>query len=188
MINILAFAGSNRLDSYNQKLVAVAAQGARAAGANVHLIELAALNLPLINQDLIIDHKLPPEVVDLQNMIKSAHGLLIASPEYNGFFSPLLKNSLDWASRRVDQQPSVFSGRFAAVMAASPGRLGGMRGLLPLRQLLTELGVTVLAEQMTLANAGQAFDDRGRLLDAEQQQSAEALGARLVVTLRALHL
>ncbi|MDT8407796.1 MAG: NAD(P)H-dependent oxidoreductase [Methylococcales bacterium] len=186
MIRIVAFSGSHRQGSYNQQLVKLAVAGAQADGATVTVLNLSALALPILNPDLLTDGALPAPVLAFQQQLRTAHGLLIASPEYNGFFTPLLKNALDWASRRIDEQPSVFTGQYAAVMAASPGKLGGMRGLLPLRQLLTGLGVTVLAEQMTLPEAGQALTEQGQLLDPALQREAEALGAKLSRTLSAL--
>jgi NAD(P)H-dependent FMN reductase len=106
--------------------------------------------------------------------------LLIASPEYNGFFTPLLKNTIDWVSRPVAGAPSPFAGKTAALFAASGGGLGGIRGLPHLRLLLSNLGVHVAAGQFALARADQAFGGDGKLADAGQQALLETCIADLL--------
>lgn len=186
MTKIVAFSGSARKDSFNQKLVALAAAAATKAGAEVELLNLADFPMPLFNQDLEAKEGMPDAAKAFKQKLISADGFLIASPEYNSAFSPLLKNAIDWASRTTDDSETpllAYKGKTAAVMAASPGGLGGMRGLVFLRMLLANIGVTVLAEQVTLPGAGSAFDDNGNLKDKEKQQAVAALAEKLVQTL-----
>ena len=114
-------------------------------------------------------------------MTADHRGLLIASPEYNSSISPLLKNTIDWVTRSpaANGDLSGFQGKLAAIMAASPGPLGGLRGLVVLRSLLGNIGCTVLADQVTLRQAAEAFDADGQLVDPKQQAGAEALGRTL---------
>lgn len=182
MSRILAFSGSSRKESFNGKLLNIAIQGARQSGADVTLVNLAELDLPIYHQDFEAEHGLPDNARKLKELFIANDALLIASPEYNSAFSPLLKNSLDWASRaESDSEPplSAYQGKSAVIMAASPGGLGGLRGLVHLRMLLGNLGVLVLPDQVAVPQAFNAFADDGNLLDPKRQASIESLGAKL---------
>jgi len=184
---ILAFSGSNRKASFNQKLVTVAAEGAMAAGADVTIIHLADYDVPLYNADLEAGQGIPDAALAFKALLMAHDGFLIASPEYNGMFTPVLKNMLDWASRKqhLDEAPlSAFRGKYAAIMATSPGALGGVRGLMFLRILLSNLGVNVLAEQQAVPFATKGWDDDA-LKDDAQQQAILRLGQQLVSALGA---
>lgn len=186
---ILAFAGSTREDSLNKKMVRVAADGARAAGADVTWVDLRDYPMPLYDGDLEAAHGLPEAARRLKALFQSHQGLLIASPEYNSMFSGVLKNSIDWISRSEGDEPplSAFKGKTAVIMSASPGALGGLRGLSPLRLLLSNISVLVLPQQMALGHAQQLFDAQGHLTDEGKRASVEALGAVLAQTLLKLN-
>ncbi len=186
---ILAFAGSLRKDSYNKKLVAVAAKGARKAGAEVTLIDLADYPLPVFDQDLEAAQGLPDSAVRLKAELKNHHAFLIGCPEYNSSITAALKNVIDWASRPVpDEAPlECFKGKVAAIMSASPGALGGLRGLVHVRAILSNIHVLVLPDQKAIPNAHKAFDDHGSLTDPKQQQAVLDLGARLTETVAKLY-
>ncbi len=182
---ILAFAGSARRDSFNRKLVHIAAQGARAAGAEVTVLDLGDFPMPLFTQDLEVAEGPPEHATRLKRIMLGHDGLLIASPEYNSSIAPLLKNTIDWVSRPADGEPmlAAYRGKVAGLMSASPGALGGLRGLVHLRSILSNIGVLVIPEQVAVGQAGTAFDDHGDLLDARRQGSVQGLGrgvARLV--------
>lgn len=185
MAKILAFSGSARTDSYNQKLVNIAALGAEQAGAQVTVINLADFQMPIFNQDLESSEGIPELAKRFKQLLVEHDGFLIASPEYNSAFSPLLKNAMDWASRRVGDEPPLlaYRGKLAVIMAASPGALGGLRGLVFLRMLLSNLGVTVLPDQYALAQAGQAFDTQDELLNESSRNTVRNLGAVLATTI-----
>lgn len=181
-MKILALSGSTREESFNSRLLEIAVAGARSAGAKVTVVDLRDYDLPLFNQDFEYQEGAPEAVVRLKNLMIEHQGLLIASPEYNGFPSPLLKNTLDWMSRQqsADEPPMfAYKGKIAAVMAASPGAGGGGRGLTILRILLQNLGVMALPGQITVGRANQAFREDGRLHDDQLQRAVESLGADL---------
>jgi chromate reductase, NAD(P)H dehydrogenase (quinone) len=182
---IVAFAGSTREGSHNKRLIRVAAEAARAAGADVTLIDLRDYPMPPYDGDLEAQG-LPASVVALKDLFKAHDGFLISAPEYNGGISGMLKNALDWVSRRGDDNQTVvaFSGKFAGIMAASPGSLGAIRGLGQLRHVLTTMGVLVVPQQRGVGAAHMAFDDEGRLKDPAQQAAIEAIAARLVDLVR----
>lgn len=185
---ILAFSGSMREGSFNQQVVNIAAEGARKAGAEVTVIHLRDLPLPVYDADLEAAEGLPANARKLKTLMKEHQGFLIASPENNSSVTAALKNAIDWASRREgDEKPrACFTGKTAVIMAASPGALGGLRGLYHLRWILTNLGVLVLPEQKTIPSADKGLAD-GALRDPDQHAAIEKLGARLAEVLEKLH-
>jgi chromate reductase, NAD(P)H dehydrogenase (quinone) len=178
---ILAFAGSARKDSFNKKLVKIAIAGAKAAGAEVTYLDFRDLPLPLFDEDLEAAEGLPENVLKLKAMMKAHQGFLIACPEYNSSITPLLKNTIDWASRLEPGESSLacFKDKIAVLMSASPGGLGGLRGLVHVRSILSNIGVLVLPDQKAIGTAYQAFDENGNLKDESQQAAISQLGRRL---------
>lgn len=182
-IKILAFAGSARIESFNKKLVKIAAAGATEAGAEVTLIDLLDYPMPLFNEDLEANDGLPESVIQFKALLKSHQGFLISCPEYNGSITPLLKNAIDWASRPEPEETPMglncFKGKVAALLATSPGALGGMRGLVHVRAILEGIGVLVIPEQKAIPRAYQAFDDQGNLVDEKQVDAVGAIANKL---------
>ena len=104
---VLAFAGSARADSFNHKVVSVAAEGARAAGAEVTVLGLRDFPIPLFDEDLEGAEGIPANARKLKEIMLDHEGLLIASPEYNSSITPLLKNIIDWVSRPNDGEKAL---------------------------------------------------------------------------------
>jgi NAD(P)H-dependent FMN reductase len=190
---ILAFAGSLRRGSYNKSLAALAAKLAREAGAEASVLDLRDLPLPVYDED-VEKQGLPPNARALKDLMLAHQGFLIASPEYNSSVSAALKNAIDWASRPAtgpDGNPepplACFQGKVAGIMSASPGVLGGLRGLVTLRSILGNIGVIVLPEQVAVTKANEGFDpDTGLLRDAKQQATLEKLVRKTVDVSRRL--
>ncbi|MEZ6140576.1 MAG: NAD(P)H-dependent oxidoreductase [Zavarzinella sp.] len=178
---IVAISGSTRKESFNTKLLKIVARGAEAAGAKVTIVDLNDYPMPLFNEDLEKAEGLPKAAADLKALMAQHRGLIIASPEYNSSISPLLKNTIDWVSRKVagEQPMMAYRGKIASLVAASPGAMGGLRGLVHVRAILQNIGVTVLPGQFAVSQAGQAFDESGNLKDAATQTKAENIGKEL---------
>lgn len=183
---ILAFAGSTRKDSFNKKLLRIAVQGAQAAGAEVTVVDLRDLPLPLYDGDLEAEQGLPENAKKLKDLMKGNDGFLIAAPEYNSSISGVLKNAIDWASRAEPNEAPLacFSEKAAALLSASPGALAGLRGLSALHSILHNIGVHVLPVQLGIPRAHEAFDSDGSLKDPRQQAKAGQIGAALAEFLR----
>lgn len=179
--HILAFAGSTRRDSFNERLLHIGVAGAQAAGAAVTIISLADYPLPLFDQDLEAEQGLSANALALKDLFLQHDGLLIASPEYNSSITPLLKNTIDWVSRQSPGEAplAAYRGKAAALLAASPGKLGGLRGLVHVRSILSNIGVLVLPDQMAIPEAHLAFAADGRLKDGKRQADVEHIGRRL---------
>lgn len=183
---ILAFAGSLRKDSFNKKLVQIAVQGARRAGADVTYIDLKDYPLPIYDGDIESASGIPENGLKLKKLFAEHDGLLISAPEYNSSISGVLKNTIDWVSRQLPGEPTVanFVGKAATLMSASPGALGGLRGLVHVRSILGNISVIVLPEQIAVPRAFEAFNDDGTLKDAKMQAGIERLGASLAEFLK----
>lgn len=185
---VLVFAGSARADSVNKQLARLAAKRVEALGGQATFIDLKDYPCPLFDGD-IEAQGMPDNVLKLRDILADHQALLIATPEYNGFITPLLKNTLDWLSRPYGDTPGLglFAGKWAALVAASPGGLGGIRALPIAQQLLSNLSLTVLPQPLSVAKAGEAFDEAGELKDKATGQRLDALCKRLVDTLAATH-
>mgnify|MGYP000255770196 CR=1 FL=1 len=183
---ILAFGGSLRASSFNQKLAAIAARGARGAGVQVTLIRLRDFPLPLYDQDVEDTGGIPENAAKLKALFAQHDGLIIASPEYNSGITAALKNAIDWVSRATapDEAPlSVLRGKTAAILSASPGGYGGSRSLTQLRTLLENISITVLPDQVSVPKVHEVMDADGELTDAMLQSSVLSLGAALAKAL-----
>lgn len=178
---ILCFAGSLRRDSLNKKLVKIALEGAKKAGAAVTFIDLRDFPLPLYDGDLEAEKGIPENALKLKEILKQHQGFLIACPEYNSSITGVLKNAIDWASRPMpgEKQLECFTGKLAGIMAASPGALGGLRGLVTVRSILENIGMIVIPEQIAISAAHEAFDQEGKLKDEKKQATVEKIGSRL---------
>jgi len=187
---LLAFAGSARAASVNRKLIAVVAEGARAAGAEVTQIELGDYPLPIYDGELEARDGLPSNALKLKQLFREHDGVLIACPEYNSSITPLLKNTIDWVSRKAaDEKPlACYEGKVCGLVAASPGALGGLRGLVTVRMILGNLRMLMVPEQVALVHADKAFDGAGQIVDEKQRAAVHNVGAavaRLCAKLKA---
>ncbi|NJK63344.1 MAG: NAD(P)H-dependent oxidoreductase [Synechococcaceae cyanobacterium SM2_3_1] len=180
-IKILAFAGSAREASFNKKLVQIALEGAKAAGADTTFVDLKDFPMPLYNGDLEAAQGLPATVKQFKDLLKGHQGFLLSCPEYNGSITPLLKNAIDWASRPEADELSLvcFKGKVAALLATSPGGLGGLRGLVHVRAILEGIGTIVIPDQKAISNAHEAFTELGQLADSKQMMAVRSIGEKL---------
>lgn len=164
-VKVLALAGSSASGSLNKKLVLEAANMARDMGASVEYVDLKVYPIPIYDADDEQMSGMPENAKRLRNLMVDSNVIIIASPEYNGSLSALLKNVIDWVSRAEDGTPSrsAFKGKKFVIISASPGSLGGARGLVHLRAILSQLGGTVMTDQVVVPEAHNAFDEGGRL-------------------------
>ncbi|GEN24656.1 FMN reductase [Halomonas cupida] len=182
---ILVFAGSARETSFNKRLAKLMASRIDALGGQATFIDLRDYPMPLYDGDLEDGEGLPENARRLKQLFIEHQGLAIASPEYNGFITPLLKNTIDWVSRPDGDIGGLvpYENKIAAISGASPGGLGGLRALPLVRQLLSNVGVTVLPNQLAIGGASKAFDDQGQLADEGQAKTLDAICQRLIDTL-----
>lgn len=185
MVKILVIPGSNKSGSYNVKLAAAAAKEFALLGADVTRISLLDYPLPLYDEDLKSNEGIPKDTYKIANLIASHDGVFIASPEYNASISPLLKNMIDWVSVIRERDGKAFAPWKEATLAlgaASPGSLGGVRGLNHLRSIMVSIGSLVISEQTLIPSAGSAFNADGSI---SNERTAKALSNTCQALLRA---
>lgn len=177
---LLVFAGSTRTGSWNRQLAGAVSDMATAEGAQVTRIELADFDVPLYNADLEAKGT-PRDVVRLKEIFYAHPAWLVCSPEYNGSYTGLLKNTIDWVSSPIKGDPEwasgtkPFAGKVVGLLAASPGALGGLRSLGHLTPLLMNLQCWVAPRQFALAKAHEAFDPDGQLATEAARNGARAV-------------
>jgi chromate reductase len=187
---VLVIPGSVRARSYNARLATLAARELALADADVTRISLLDYPLPIYDADGAESSGPPPNAVKLKQLVAAHHGVFVASPEYNASITPLIKNTIDWISvvrERGEPQLAVYQNRVFALGGASPGRSGAMHSLLALRQVLAVgCRALVLAEQVSVPNAEQAFDEKDELRDARAADQLKLVIRKLVETARLL--
>jgi chromate reductase len=192
-VRVLVFAGSARRESLNKKLARVAAQKAKAAGADATFIDLHDFPMPVYHGDLEAESGMPESALKLRELFISHQALIVVSPENNQSITALLKNTIDWLSRDIGDGKGTnnglapFRGKVAALLAASPGPYGGVRHLPHLRQSLGGLGVLVLGTQIALVRAHEAFDEAGQFKIPRIGEAVTGLAEELIATVGKLH-
>jgi chromate reductase len=168
MATVVGISGSLRQGSFNAALLRTAVELAPPELS----IEVGSIrSIPLYDGDVEAELGIPAAVAALKDRIAAADGLLLVTPEYNGSLPGVFKNAIDWLSRPGQDIARVFGAKPVGVIGATPGpagtRLSQTAWLPVLRQLGTNpwFGKTVF-----LANAGQAFDGSGKLVDAKLEQ------------------
>lgn len=188
-LKILAFAGSTRSDSFNKKLIKVAVNGAIDVGVEATFIDLCDFLMPLYDGDLEQREGLPANTRKLKDLMLAHQGFLISSPEYNSSISGVLKNTIDWTSRQTEGESPLacYKGKVAGLMSASPGGLGGLRGLVHIRSILGNIGVLVIPDQVAIAKAHEAFNSDGTLKNKTQEEQVKNIGASVAKLLMKLN-
>lgn len=170
-VHVLALAASNRRGSLNRRLLDRAVEElGQVAGVEVEILDLGTHPLPLFDADLLARDGMPSAAQAIHDRVAASDALVIASPEYNGGYPALLKNMIDWVSR-IDML--VFHPRYVGLLAATPGKGGGRRGLEHLAALFANIFVTTHDDLFTVPRADQALtpdgwvesDDEARMRD-----------------------
>lgn len=173
-ITVSAFSGSLRKESYTTKLVR-AFQRLAPAGVKLEIIDVS--QLPLINQDLESD--LPQSVKNLHASIERANAILLATPEYNRSYSPVIKNALDWGSRPEGQ--NKWKRKPVAVVGCTPYALGAFGAQHHLRQVLVYLDMYALQQpEFYLGQVADKFDQKGELTDQKTREKITDFWAEFV--------
>jgi chromate reductase, NAD(P)H dehydrogenase (quinone) len=181
---ILVIPGSLRPKSYNVRLAALACKELTRADVEVTRISLVDYPLPIYDGEYAGKAAPPHNAVRLKQMMSAHQGVFIASPEYNASITPLIKNAIDWISavqERGETPLAAYQNRAFALGGASTGPSGALQALLTLRQVLAVgCRALVLAEQVSVPNAEQAFDDMDELTDARAAGELKIVVRKLV--------
>lgn len=171
-IKVLVFSGSTREDSTNRKLAKEATDIAKDLGATVTVVDLREYPMPFYDGDIETRKGMPESAKRLRNLMKESNAIIIATPEYNGSVSAVLKNAIDWVSRNEQGHPSrdAFKNKRFAIMSASPGEGGGSKALNHLRLILQNIGGEVVDLQVSVPNAYNAFNMDGSLKNPQTKE------------------
>jgi NAD(P)H-dependent FMN reductase len=186
---ILVLAGSLRAASLNKMLAREAATLARAAGAEVTLIDPKDFPLPIYDGDVEVADGLPANARKLKDLFIAHHGIIVACPEYNAGMTAVLKNVIDWVSRQHgDESGTVpYEGKVVGLCSAAGGQFAGIRSMEAARNVLMNLGCLVVPKRLGIARANQAFDEAGRLKDPQLVTGLDAVVKQVVQVAGALH-
>ena len=185
-VRVLVLPGSFRQGAYSHALARAAVARLATLGASGEILDLRALALPIYDGDLEAGQGVPAGAKTLVDAFAAHDAVLVASPEYNAFPTPLFMNAIDWATR-LPEHKAAMGGKPTALLSSSPGMLGGIRALLSLRNFLAiNPGMLVIPQQFALPQAAKAFAADGSLADAKQQEALDGVLAALVTLARSV--
>ncbi len=175
MAKLLVFSGSSRRESVHTRLAVLVASVAEQEGAQTTLIRLEDFDIPIYNGDLEEEHGLPGDIKRLKALLSENTGLIITCPEYNGFMTPLLINTINWCTRSEEATPDLsgFADKAVLVASGSPSSLGGIRANTHLKTMLSGIGAIVFPQSLTVPATHQAFDSHGGLAQASMGERIE---------------
>ncbi len=168
-VKVLVMAASTRVGSINHALARHIASRLDGA-ASAETIDLRNHPLPLYDGDLETREGVPAAASTLAGELASAEVLVLVSPEYNGTFTPLLKNTIDWITR-VDT--AALAHLRVLIASASPGRGGGANGAAMVRTWLMNMGVDVAEHALSVGEAAVGAD--GDLIGLDDAELARFL-------------
>jgi chromate reductase, NAD(P)H dehydrogenase (quinone) len=180
---ILIFPGSLRKQSLNLRL-ALYIKALLAEDFHLDLLGADAVDLPLFNEDLENEKDILDKAMLVYERFRNADGLVVVSPEYNGSITAYLKNTVDWVSRI----PRIHGGKMSInpflnkpllLACATSGWGGGTLGLQSARNVFSYLGCLILAEQLSLPCAAEAWEEDGSLVDPFFNNTLVAMLKRL---------
>ncbi|MET0527027.1 MAG: NAD(P)H-dependent oxidoreductase, partial [Microvirga sp.] len=129
MKTVAVLVGSHRRESINRKFAESLAKLA-AGRLEFRFVEIG--DLPLYNEDLWENP--PATVLRFKREVEGADAVLFVTPEYNRYFSPSIKNAVDWGTRPWGR--NSWQGKPAAIVGATPGASGTAAGQNTLKGLL----------------------------------------------------
>lgn len=177
MVKIVGLAGSLRPGSYSQQALQLAAQRVEALGAEVTILDLRSLNLPFCDGGK--DYADYPDVAHMRQVVREADGIILATPEYHGSVSGVLKNALDLMS--FDE----FSGKVTGGISVLGGQ-SNSNALNELRTIMRWVHAWTIPEQVAIGQAWKAFGEDGTLLDEDLAKRLDAFAQSLVQNTRKL--
>ncbi|WP_416672621.1 NADPH-dependent FMN reductase [Egbenema bharatensis] len=171
MVKIVGISGSRRPGSYSYKALNHVSQRVAAFGAEMEILDLRTMNLPFCDGGK--DYSDYPDVAKLQETVKAADGLILATPEYHGGVSGVLKNALDLMS--FDH----LSGKVTGLISVLGGQ-SNSNALNDLRIIMRWVHSWVIPEQVAIGQAWNAFGEDDKLLDEKLAQRFDAFAQSLV--------
>ena len=170
-IRVIGLAGSLRPESATRMAVRHALRGATEKGAKVELLDLGALDLPFLGREAEAGYA--KAVERFRATLRAADGIILGSPELHGSVSGVLKNALDLASAHE------FEGKMVGIVGIAGGRMGATETLSHLRTIGRSLHAWVVPMQVSIGDAGEAFDSRGEPVEPEVGDRLKTVGRQV---------
>lgn len=177
MVKIIGLAGSLRPGSYSQKALKVAAERVEALGSEVEILDLRSLHLPFC--DGSDEYPNYPDVEKLRQAVLQADAVILATPEYHGSISGVLKNALDLMGFEH------FSGKVTGLISVLGGQPNS-NALNDMRTILRWIHAWTIPEQVAIGQAWKAFDQDGNLVDENLSKRFDSFAQSLVENTRKL--
>lgn len=175
-MKILAFSGSSRKASTNQQLIEVLARLAGEGNPDVEsrCVNLGDYPMPIYQGDEEQVNGLPESAATFKKLLQEHDAFIIGNPEYNGFMTPLLLNTIDWCTRSSDASPDLsgFTNKIVLIAGTSPGALGASRVAVHLRTMLAGIGCVVAPQPFSVPSGFSAFNPDGSFVDEKMTKRA----------------
>jgi len=168
-IRIAVIQGSVRPGNYTGKAAALVVDELRSRDIHVDVIDPAEMTLPLPGTGTTADAE------RMQEIVRSATGLVLCTPEYHGGLSSVIKLAIENMGF-----PSVMSGKPVALLGVAAGRIGAIKSLEMLRSICSHVGCLVLPGPVSVAGVAKAFDEDGNVLDPHVEKSVRGVATRLL--------
>lgn len=170
-IPMVAILGSVRPGNYTAKALAVVAdEFEKYPEIELNIIDPAKIELPLpgMGND-------SPALIQLQESVSAAAGVILATPEYHGSYSSVIKLMIENLGF-----PNALSGKPVALLGVAAGRIGAIKALEHLRSVCSHVGAIVLPGPISVAGVQQVFDEHGNCLNPGVEQEIRSLPGALV--------
>lgn len=170
-IRIVAISGSVRPGNYTNMAVAlIVDEFKKHPQIDLKVIDPALLNLPFPGMDPGSE-----ATKELQEMVRNATGIILATPEYHGSFSSVMKLVIENLGF-----PSVLAGKPVTLLGVAAGLIGAIKSLEMLRSVCSHIGAFVLPLSISVANVQKVFDKDGHCLDPSVEKMVRSVATHLI--------
>jgi FMN reductase len=171
-IRITGVCGSLNANGTTSKALEIALQGAAEYDAETTLLELR--NFDLVFCGSVPEEEYPPDVFQLRQILRESQGIILATPEYHGSLTGVLKNMLDLMS--IEDLETKIVG----LIGVAGGHVGAINSLNTMKTICRNLHCWVLPQEVSIAESARAFDDDGSVKDPALEERLLNVGRQLV--------
>lgn len=182
-VTVLGLGGSLRQGSVTHRVLQIALEGAREAGAQTRLLDLAALSLPMFDGSYTLDGYTPEgreTILTLFHAIREARGIILASPTYHNTISGSLKNALDFIELLKDDIPPRLEGKVVGLLSVQLGTSGtGNNTITTMLLAARAMRAWVAPTMVAVLGSPTVFDEEGQPYDPGLVKRLHMLGAEV---------
>ena len=169
-MKVITICGSLREGSSTARALQFSAEAAKRAGAVVEAVDLSAFNLPFCDGRT---DEVPygGDTKRFLEIVQSADGLILGSPNYHGSLTGVLKNALDLLG------PDAIRDKLVGLVATARGDAGAMNTLNHLRHICRWMNGWVIPAEVSIPRAHEVL---GEQIDPNIRSQLSHLGSELV--------